>query len=330
MGGMLRYGIPEFRLPKTILDAEIALIKNMGITFNNNVKVGADITLKELKTRYDAIVIAIGAWSAAALNCLGEDLNGVFGGIDFLRNVAVEMNPLGRPPASPPIDFKNKRIAVIGGGNTAMDACRVAVRLGAAKVYNIYRRSREEMPACDDEILETQEEGVIFKFLVNPLEIIGNKNHNDKNHVTALNLQNMELGEPDEQGRRRPIAIEGSKETLEIDAVIVAIGQKPALAGFEALNLTRWGTVEINDSYATNSPAIFAIGDAAKSGGIAIEAIADAKKAALAIDGFLKGEPLPIFKKHTATKTGRTHKIALQTSEDAKAEALRCLKCYGK
>ena len=273
MGGMLRYGIPEYRLPKAVLDAEISAIASTGIKMHNSVKIGENKTFDELQSQFDAVIIAVGAWKAAILGCVGEDANGIFGGIDFLRDVA-----MGDAP-----DFKGKKIAVVGGGNTAMDAARTAIRLGAKHVYNIYRRTKEEMPAQPIEISEAVEEGVDFRYLVNPVEIIVKDGK-----VVSLDLQKMELGEPDEQGRRRPIALAGAREILPVDMVIIAIGQNPSLAGFEAITQNQWGNIEVDKNFATNIPNVFAIGDVAANGaGIAIEAIADAEKAAKAVDAFL-------------------------------------------
>ncbi|MCL2575429.1 MAG: FAD-dependent oxidoreductase [Defluviitaleaceae bacterium] len=275
MGGMLRYGIPEYRLPRNVLDKEIDAIAGMGVTMHNNIKIGVDKDLATLKNDFDVVVVAVGAWKAAALGCVGEDSEGVFGGIDFLRDVSI-----GNAP-----NFSGKKIAVVGGGNTAMDAARTAVRLGADAVYNIYRRTREEMPAQAIEIAEAIEEGVDFRYLVNPVEIIAKDGK-----VSALDLQKMELGEPDEQGRRRPVAVAGAREILPVDIVIVAIGQNAALAGLDVLAQNRWGNIEINGKFQTNIPAVFAIGDVAANGaGIAIEAIADAEAAAKEIDAFLRG-----------------------------------------
>ncbi|MDR0293194.1 MAG: FAD-dependent oxidoreductase, partial [Oscillospiraceae bacterium] len=203
MGGMLRYGIPEYRLPKSVLQEEIDAIGETGVEFCNNVKIGRDITLEYLRKTYDTVIVAVGAWSSVTLGCPGENLNGVLGGIDFLRDVA-----MNRPV------FTGRRIAVVGGGNTAMDACRTAVRLGAEAVYNIYRRTRNEMPAEAAEITEAEEEGVVFKNLTNPIEITGGGGK-----VKAVRLQIMELGEPDASGRRSPVPVPGKEETLEVDTV---------------------------------------------------------------------------------------------------------------
>ena len=275
MGGMLRYGIPEYRLPKSVIDKEAGLIEKMGVQFINNTNIGRDISFESLKKSYDAVVIAIGAWVSTPLPCPGADLPGVVGGIDFLRQV------YSNEPAS-----VGKSVAVVGGGNTAMDACRIAVRLGAEKVYIIYRRTRAEMPADEIEIIESEEEGVIFKFLVNPLEIIG-----ENGKAAKMRLQKMRLGEPDESGRRRPVPVEGEDEIIEVDTIIAALGQGIVPDGFTGIELTRWNTlVADRQVFTTNEKGVFAIGDCVNDGAsIAIEAVADGKKAAAAIDGFLKG-----------------------------------------
>lgn len=188
MGGMLRYGIPQYRLPKEVLDAEIRLIEKTGVRLVNNCKFGKDITLDMLKSVNDAVILAPGAWKSSPMRVKGEDAQGVYGGIDFLRSVIQ-----GKPAEI------GDRVAVCGGGNTAMDACRTAVRLGAKEVYVIYRRTEKEMPAEEIEIKESKEEGVIYKFLTNPIEI-----HSEDGKVCGMTLQLMELGEPDTSGRRKP------------------------------------------------------------------------------------------------------------------------------
>ncbi len=340
MGGMLRYGIPEYRLPKAVLDSEIALLEQMGIEMLNEIKVGSDISFEDIRTKYDAVLIAIGAWSSSSIRCTGENLEDVYGGIDFLREVS-----LGNKPAI------GRRVAVVGGGNTAMDACRTAVRLGAENVYVIYRRTRAEMPAEDIEIKEAIEEGVEFKFLTNPAEIIG-----EDGHVTAVKLQVMELGEPDASGRRSPIAVEGKFEIIEVDSVISAIGQKVNPVGFESVALNRWGIIEADESsMKTNLDGVFAAGDAVNKGaGIAIAAIAEANRAAVAIDGYLHGISAvsvePYVSRKTVTKEMFSDRPVLPraemperpaderrndfgavylgfTEEQARAEAARCLEC---
>ena len=279
MGGMLRYGIPEYRLPKEVIDKETALIEKMGVEFVNNVRIGQDRTFESLQETHDAVVIAIGAWVSTPLPCPGADLPGNYGGIDFLRKVyANETVQVG------------KNVAIIGGGNTAMDACRTAVRLGAENVYIVYRRTRDEMPAEEIEIIEAEEEGVIFKYLVNPLEVIG-----ENGKVAKMRLQRMRLGEPDSSGRRRPEAIEGDEEILEVDTVIAALGQGILPEGFAGINLTDWNTVVADEQmFTTNVEGVFAIGDCINNGaGIAIQSIGHAKIAAASIDSYLAGELIP-------------------------------------
>ncbi len=275
MGGMLRYGIPQYRLPKEVLDMEIASIAELGVEMKNNVKIGTDVTLDEIRNAHDATLVAIGAWKSSSMRIAGEDLEGVYGGIDFLRSIALK-NPVKI----------GDRVAVIGGGNTAMDACRSAVRLGAKEVYVIYRRTRAEMPAEKVEIDEAEEEGVIYKFLNNPVEIIG-----ENGKVKAVKLQVMELGEPDAGGRRSPVPVEGKFETIELDNVIMAIGQKINISGFEALELTDRGNISADTkTFRTSLDGVFAVGDATNRGAsIAIEAIGEAQKASQVIDSFLQG-----------------------------------------
>ena len=278
MGGMLRYGIPEYRLPKKLLQEEIDAVENMGVTFINNTNIGRDVTLEYLQREFNAVVVAVGAWSSAAVHCPGETLTGVLGGIDFLRDTALNQ-PL----------FINRKIAVVGGGNTAMDCARTAIRLGAEKVYNIYRRTKNEMPAEEIEIVEAEEEGVIFKNLTNPIEIVG-----EEGQVKSIRLQIMELGQPDTSGRRAPVAVEGKEESLDVDTVIVAIGQKPAPQGLESIEMTKQSTIAADETtFRTNLEGVFAIGDATNKGAdIAIAAIGEAKKAAFMVDKYLSGEEL--------------------------------------
>ncbi|MBQ7688070.1 MAG: FAD-dependent oxidoreductase [Clostridia bacterium] len=287
-GGMLRYGIPAYRLPKDILDREIDVIRALGVTFTQNCAVGTDVTIEDLQKKHDALLLANGAWKSASIRCKGEDLVGVFGGIDFLREVS-----LGNKPEI------GEKTAVVGGGNTAMDACRTAVRLGAKEVSVIYRRTRDEMPAEDLEIDEAMEEGVIFRFLTNPAEILGKDGK-----VCGVKLQVMALGEPDERGRRKPVPVEGEFITLALDSVIIAAGQKNDPAGFETVPQTDRGTIEADaDFFSTSLPGVFAAGDATNAGaGIAIEAIAEANEAAKTVNAYLNGETLT---KHTPVLSER-------------------------
>lgn len=340
MGGMLRYGIPEYRLPKRVLDEEVAEIASLGVEMKNNFRIGRDVTFEEFKNSYDAVVLAIGAWESMPIGCPGEELDGVMGGIDFLRQVA-----MGEKPAI------GDQVAVVGGGNTAMDACRTAVRLGAKEVYVVYRRTEAEMPAEQLEIDEAREEGVIYKFLTNPAEIIG-----ENGRVKEIKLQVMELGEPDESGRRRPVPVEGKFETLPVTCVISAIGQKANVAGFEGIELNRKGIISADEtSYRTSMPGVFAVGDATNQGAsIAIEAIGEARRCAKVVDLYLNGMQVPYQKTYLSVKKvspeyfadyiklprakmptrppeERKHdfqEINLCFSEaQARAEAARCLDC---
>ena len=340
MGGMLRYGIPEYRLPKRVLDEEVAEIASLGVEMKNNFRIGRDVTFEEFKNSYDAVVLAIGAWESMPIGCPGEELDGVMGGIDFLRQVA-----MGEKPAI------GDQVAVVGGGNTAMDACRTAVRLGAKEVYVVYRRTEAEMPAEQLEIDEAREEGVIYKFLTNPAEIVG-----ENGRVKEIKLQVMELGEPDESGRRRPVPVEGKFETLPVTCVISAIGQKANVAGFEGIELNRKGIISADEtSYRTSMPGVFAVGDATNQGAsIAIEAIGEARRCAKVVDLYLNGVQVPYQKTYLSVKKvspeyfadyiklprakmptrppeERKHdfqEINLGFSEaQARAEAARCLDC---
>ncbi len=340
LGGMLRYGIPEYRLPKRVLDREIDAVLSLGVKAEMNVRIGRDVTLEYLRREYDAVIIAVGAWTSTRLRCPGEELEGVIGGIDFLRAVAEGGEVL-----------TGSRVAIVGGGNTAMDACRTAVRLGAEKVYNIYRRTKAEMPAEQVEIEEAEEEGVIFRNLTNPIEVVG-----ENGRVRAMRLQIMELGEPDASGRRAPVPVEGAEETIELDTVIVAIGQGVDASGLEGVELTRWRTVAASeDTFLTSVSGVFAIGDATNNGAdIAITAIGEAKKAVRAVCAYLDGESMefktPYLVKSSPTKdmfsdrekVPREHAAhrppdvrrrdfleigSGYTEEQARAEGARCLEC---
>ena len=340
MGGMLRYGIPQYRLPKEILDKEIAIIEKTGVKLVNNVKLGKDFTIESLKAENDAVIVAVGAWKSSSMRTPGEELQGVYGGIDFLRAV-IQGN-------APEI---GEKVAVCGGGNTAMDACRTAVRLGAKEVYVVYRRTRNEMPAEKIEIDEAEEEGVIYKFLTNPISFNG-----EDGKVKSITLQVMELGEPDASGRRKPVPVEGKTEEIAVDSVILAIGQKLVQGDVSELTLNNRGNIEADpDFFTTNIEGVFAIGDATNKGAsIAVEAIDEADRCARAVDAYLNGQALdtrvPYISKRdesTIDYSDRTKQSRLTpkvlapevrnksfaevslgfTEEEAKAEANRCLEC---
>ena len=291
-GGMLRYGIPEYRLPKAVLDEEIATIESMGVEILTNTKVGKDIPFKTIQDDYDAVLFAIGAWVSTGSGCKGEDAEGVIGGIDFLRKVVrnEEIN-LG------------ENVAIVGGGNTAMDACRTAVRLGAKHVYNIYRRTKDEMPADKLEIKEAEEEGVIFKNLRNPLEVKKDKN----GHITEVVLQVMELGEPDASGRRKPVPVKGKTETIKLDTMINAIGQAVDASIFKGAKTKKGAIAYDKETFMTSIPGVFAGGDCGNDKiSIAIEAIADARKAADVIDAYLYGEEIKYRERFVVTRDDLT------------------------
>lgn len=294
-GGMLRYGIPEYRLPKAVLDEEILTIERMGVEIVTNTKVGIDIPFDTIRNDYDAVLLGIGAWVSTGVGCKGEDAEGVIGGIDFLRKVVRnEEIKLG------------EKVAIVGGGNTAMDACRTAVRLGAKEVYNIYRRTKDEMPADMLEIEEAEEEGVIFKNLTNPIEVVADEN----GHVKEVVLQVMELGEPDASGRRKPIPVEGKTETLPIDTMILAIGQAVDASIVDCHKTRKNAIAYDKDTFMTSIPGVFAGGDCGNDKiSIAVEAIADARKVSEVIDAYLYGEyvkyekPFVVERKDITEKT---------------------------
>ena len=340
MGGMLRFGIPQYRLPKEVLDKELAIIEKMGVAFKNNVKLGVDFTIESLKAEYDAVIAAVGAWRSSPMRVPGEELEGVYGGIDFLRGVIKHNAP----------DIGEK-VAICGGGNTAMDACRTAVRLGAKEVYVVYRRTRSEMPADELEIDEAEEEGVIYKFLTNPISFNG-----EDGKVKSITLQVMELGEPDASGRRRPVPVEGKTEEISVDSVILAIGQKLVAEDVKELKLNERGNIEADpDFFSTSMEGVFAIGDATNKGAsIAIEAIGEGDRCAKAVDAYLYGQAfdarVPYVSKRDEASIDYSDREKKQrltakvlpaevrrksfdevslgfTEEEAKAEADRCLEC---
>ena len=273
-GGMLTLGIPSFRLEKDVLNAEIDILKEMGVEFRCGVEVGKDVTIQQLRGEgYKGFYLAIGAQKSAKLHIPGEELEGVLGGVDFLREVNLGNKPdIGR------------RCAVIGGGNVAMDVCRSAVRLGAEETYVFYRRSEAEMPADPEEVREAMEEGVKFRFLSAPVEIIGTDGR-----VSAIKIEKMALGEPDERGRRKPVGT-GEFEIVEIDSVIGAVGQTVDWGTLDvgALKTTKKNTAEADSlTYQTAQPDIFVGGDCYTGPKFAIDAIAAGKEAAISLHRYV-------------------------------------------
>ncbi|MBW1988442.1 MAG: FAD-dependent oxidoreductase [Deltaproteobacteria bacterium] len=284
LGGMLRYGIPEYRLPKKVLDWEIEGIVNLGIDVHTNVRFGEDFDLSSLvASGYHAVFMGIGAWKDANLRVEGEDLPGCYTGIDFLARMASgEKVPIGKRPV------------VIGGGNTAIDCVRTLIRSGAEKVTLAYRRTRQEMPANEVEIVAAEHEGCEFLFLAAPTRVIPDENGN----AAKLEYQKMKLGEPDASGRRRPVPIEDSETLLDADMVISAIGQKPDISFMEEaknrlaqLATTRWNTIDNDpETLQTSIPYVFTAGDSATGPGLVVEAIGGGRRAARSIHLYITGQ----------------------------------------
>jgi homotetrameric NADPH-dependent glutamate synthase len=292
LGGMVRYGIPEYRLPKEVLQWEIDGILNLGIEYKTNVKLGVDFNIASLVSAgFDAIFLGVGAWSDYSLRVEGEDLKGCYTGIDFLTRFARDQQA-AEPEYPIPI---GRKCAVIGGGNTAIDCVRTLVRLGAEEVAIVYRRTRKEMPANEVEIVAAEHEGVQFHFLAAPTRVVGN----EQGQVTHLEFQKMELGEPDASGRRRPVPIEGSETLMEVDMLITAIGQGPDVSFIEEgqrvddLNVTRWNTIDADPEILQSSiPYIFTAGDAFTGASLVVEAIGGGRRAARAIHRYLTEQPI--------------------------------------
>ncbi len=293
-GGVLVYGIPEFRLPKSIVQKEIDNLKEMGVDFETNIVIGKTLTVDELfENGYEAVFIGSGAGLPNFMGIPGESLNGVYSANEFLTRSnlmkAYENNPVT------PI-MKGGKVAVVGGGNVAMDAARTALRLGTEKVYIIYRRSMEELPARREEVEHAEEEGVEFRLLNNPVEIIGYSNPDDRRDpkngfVKAIKCIKMELGEPDERGRRRPVPIEGSEFVLDVDTVIISIGTSPnplIKSTTKGLEVNKRGGIVVEEGTgATTKDGVFAGGDAVTGAATVISAMGAGKKAADAIDKYL-------------------------------------------
>lgn len=284
IGGVLKYGIPEFRLPNSIVDAEIVSLSKMGVEFVKNCIVGKTISIDDLKEDgFKGVFVASGAGLPRFMNIPGENLIGVMSSNEYLTRVNLMM--AGDDEADTPV-LKGRKVAVVGGGNTAMDSVRTALRMGAERAMIVYRRSEEEMPARLEEVKHAKEEGVEFMTLHNPIEYVGD----DKGRVKAMRLQKMELGEPDASGRRSPVEIPGAIEEIEVDVVIVSIGVSPnpiipnSVAG---LKVSAKGTIIVNDNMQSSIPMIFAGGDIVRGGATVILAMGDGRAAAKAMHEFL-------------------------------------------
>ncbi|MBE7037866.1 MAG: NADPH-dependent glutamate synthase [Ruminococcaceae bacterium] len=292
-GGVLVYGIPEFRLPKTIVQKEVDNLTKMGVKIETNIVIGKTLTIDELfKMGFEAVFVGSGAGLPNFMGIPGESYKGVYSANEFLTRSNLMKSYLNEPET--PI-MKGGKVAVVGGGNVAMDAARTALRLGADKVYIVYRRSMDELPARKEEVEHAIEEGIEFKLLNNPVEILGYNNPDDKKDakngfVCGMKCIKMELGEPDEQGRRRPVPVEGSEFVLDVDTVIISIGTSPnplIKSTTEGLEVNRWGGIIVEENGATTKTGVYAGGDAVTGAATVISAMGAGKVAADAIDEFI-------------------------------------------
>lgn len=286
-GGVLRYGIPEFRLPRNILNREVEYVKSLGVKIVKNVVIGKTVTIEEmLSGGFEAAFVGSGAGAPQMMNLPGENLNGVLSGNEWLTRINL-MRAFRFPEYGTPLK-RAKKVAVIGAGNTAMDCARTALRIGAEEVTIVYRRSRTEMPARAEEIENAEEEGVKLRLLTNPTRFIGN----ESGWLTSMECLQMELGEPDDSGRRRPVPVQGSEFILEVDTAIIAIGQTPnplIRSTTDGLQVTRWGGIIINEETGmTSIPGLFAGGDAVTGAATVITAMGAGKIAAAGIDRYIR------------------------------------------
>jgi len=279
-------GIPDYRLPRDILDVEIENIKRAGVEIKCNQALGKDFTVDSLMDEggYKAVVLAIGAHKSRKLRIEGEDMEGVYHGVDFLRDIA-----LGNAP-----DMAGKRVAIVGGGDVAIDVARSAWRLGASEVHLIYRRTRQDMPAHKEEIAAAEAEGTIFNFLTNPVRVLG-----ENGKVTGVEVQNQILGEFDSSARRRPIPQEGSNFVIEVDVLVPAIGQGVDLSWLDGsgIEANRNTTFAVNGALATTRPGVFAAGDAVSGPATVVQAVAQGNRVAVQVDHYLrtgKAEKIPV------------------------------------
>ena len=287
-GGVLVYGIPEFRLPKAIVQREIEGLKALGVKIETNVVIGKSITIDELfdEEGFEAVFIGTGAGLPKFMQIPGESLNGVYSANEFLTRT--NLMKAYRPDATTPIK-KNSAVAVVGGGNVAMDAARCAMRLGAEKVYIVYRRSEEELPARAEEVHHAKEEGIEFRLLNNPVEILGD----DKRQVRAIRVIRMELGEPDASGRRSPVEVPGSEYEIPVDCVVMSIGTSPnplIRSTTEGLEVNRRGCIVADEFGQTSREGVFAGGDAVTGAATVILAMGAGKTAAKAVDEYIKSK----------------------------------------
>jgi glutamate synthase (NADPH/NADH) small chain len=288
---VLLYGIPEFRLPKDIVAAEVARLVERGVTIEPNAIIGKTYTLADLRSRFAAVFLAVGAGLPVFMNVPGENLKGVYSANEYLTRV----NLMGawNADSDTPV-LHGQRVLVVGGGNVAMDAVRTAKRLGATEAHLVYRRGPAELPARAEEVHHAEEEGIVFDFLVAPLEVLGN----EKGWVTGLRCQRMALGEPDASGRRRALPVPASEFTLPADLVVVAIGTRsnPLLTGTTPeLRVNEWGYIETDTNGMTSLPGVFAGGDIVRGAATVILAMGDGKRAAAAIHAYLAASGAPVL-----------------------------------
>jgi formate dehydrogenase major subunit len=311
-GGWLRYGIPEYRLPNDLLQKEIDSVTELGANIYCNMRLGKDIHYEDLQKKYDSVILTIGSQKGTLVGVRGDDAEGVYAGITFLKNLELT----GKRP-----DFTGKKVIVVGGGNTAMDCCRTSIRLGSTDVKVVYRRTEKEMPANPIEIHESKLEGVEYLFLNNPIKI--NKDENGK--LKSVTLIKMELGEPDASGRRRPIPVEGSEYDIEADYVLAAIGQKTdvdfiddvnSVAQNGALEVNKWGDIAADPkTLQTGIPSMFAAGDGVTGAATIIEAIAQAKIASRSCHQYLMGEEIVPEHKPFVSKKANFKKLGKEDFE---------------
>ncbi len=294
IGGVLKYGIPEFRLPNSIVDAEIENLEKMGVKFVKNFIVGKTASIKDLKEEgFTAFLVGSGAGLPNFMHIPGENYIGIYSSNEYLTRV--NLMHAADPDYDTPV-ISGRKVAVIGGGNTAMDAVRTSKRLGAERSMIIYRRSIEEMPARAEEIQHAREEGIEFLNLHHPVEYYPD----DQGRVNKMKLQRMELGEPDASGRRRPIPVEGSEYLIDVDTVVVSVGVSPnplIPQSMKELDVSSWGTLNVDkESMQTSVPDIFAAGDIVRGGATVILAMGDGRKAAASMDRYIKGKVREILK----------------------------------
>lgn len=319
-GGWLRYGIPEYRLPNNLIQREIDNITELGVNIFYNKKLGENITYAELKEKYDAVILGIGSQIGTSVGCDGDDAINVFPGVDFLK----QMEMSGKK-----MDFSGKIVAVIGGGNTAMDCCRTSIRFGAKKTYIIYRRTEKEMPANPIEIHESKLEGVEYMFLTAPVRV----NKDEQGKLKSMTCIKMDLGEPDASGRRRPVPVEGSEYDIKLDYILAAIGQKTTINFLDDVNkvatdgqlkANKWGDIDANKyTLQTGIKSMFACGDGVSGPATLIEAISQAKIASQSCHQYLMGLPVESVKKEFLSKRDNFKKQEKHDYKEKYAKQLR-------